>query len=615
MGQQNASDITILDRLERHARERPERPALLEPRNPRYDAWTTLSWSEYARAVRTVARAFIALGHRPQDAVGIIGPNRTAWVLSDLAAIAAGGMPAGIYATSTPEQAEYILAHAGASIAVVVDSAQAQKVLSVRSRLPKLKAIVMFPDATKPEGGGPEVYAWEEMLARASETPDARLDELRSAMKPSDPATLIYTSGTTGPPKAVALSHRNLTWTGNVSNVLASGKLGDRCLSYLPLAHVAEQQLTIHAPLSVGATVHFVPVMEQLADALRAVHPHVFFGVPRVWEKIQAKVEAGVATAPAARQRLFRMAQRVGLAVTRARFEGGSGPMLDRIAYGLFDRLVYSKLKARLGFDQARLLATGAAPMSGATRDWFLSVGLGISEVYGQSEDSGPTSFNEFGKGRLGTVGTPIPGVEVKIAADGEILVHGPNVFLGYLHDEAATREVLEDGWLKSGDVGEIDQNGYLRITDRKKDLIITAGGKNVAPQNIEKHLREIPFVSQAVVIGDQRKYLSALITLVPEKVEAFCRDNGIDEAAPARRAVHPKVRAELERLIEKEVNGKLAQYETIKRFEILPEELSEAAGELTPTMKIKRKVVNARYAAQIERLYEEAQPALDRAS
>jgi long-chain acyl-CoA synthetase len=332
--------------------------------------------------------------------------------------------------------------------------------------------------------------------------------------------------------------------------------------------------------------------------------------VPRVWEKIQAKIEAALATAPPNKVKMFRRAQKVGLAVTAAKFEGRSPSLGDRLLFKVFDRLVYSKLRARLGLDHARVLVTGAAPMSPATRDWFLGVGIAISDVYGQSEDTGPTSFNEYGRAKIGTVGRPVDGIEVKIAADGEICVKGPHVFLGYYKDEAATKEVLEDGWLKSGDVGELDADGFLKITDRKKDLIITAGGKNISPQNIEKMLCELELVSQSVVIGDQRKYLSALVTLVPEVLEAFCKKQGINESDPEKRALHPAVRAELQRLIDTKVNPRLAQYETIKRFEILPAELSEAAGELTPTMKIKRKVVNTKHAAVIAKMYEGADAA-----
>jgi long-chain acyl-CoA synthetase len=596
------NDRTMLDRLDALADTRSDRPAVLEPRDRDYTSWERLTWAEYRARVEELARAFIALGHQRKDAVGILGANSISWVVADLAAMAAGGMPAGIYSTLTPDQIEYILGHSGASICMVQDGTLAERVLAVRDRLPKLKALILFKGAQRPESQLGRVMLWDEAIACAAKVGASELRALREASQPDDVATLIYTSGTTGPPKAVALTHRNLTWTADVTRSLINVSPGDRSVSYLPLSHIAEQMLTLHVPISLGTSVHFVPVLEDLPKALVAVRPNSFFGVPRVWEKIQARVEAGVGTAPPARVRLFRAAQAVGLSVERARFEGRDPPRLSRLAYPLFERLVYSKLKARLGFDQTRIFATGAAPMSAATRDWFLSLGIPISEVYGQSEDSGPSTFNRAGSGRLGTAGRPIPGIELRLAEDGEILVRGPNVFAGYLHDPDATRATMtDDGFLKSGDIGELDAAGFLKITDRKKDLLITSGGKNVAPQNIERLLRDLPLVSQAVVMGDRRNYLVALLTVKPDELEKFSRAHGAETLAPG----DPRVRAEIERGIAANVNPQLARYETVKRFDILPDELSEARGEMTPTLKIKRKVVAERYAPQIEALYD----------
>jgi long-subunit acyl-CoA synthetase (AMP-forming) len=354
-------DQSILDRLDRQAKERGDRPAVADPRSDRYDAWDTMTWSEYRDYVYRIARAFISLGHQPKDAVGIIGPNRLAWVASDLAAIAIGGLPAGIYATSTAEQAEYILADSGASIAVVCDRAQAEKVISVRSRLPKLRAIVLFKGAPKPDAPG--VYTWEEMLAKADGVEASAFEARRSALRVEDPATLIYTSGTTGPPKGVVLTNRNLLWTAERAAELADVRPGDRCLSYLPLAHIAEQMLTIHGPVTIGVTAHFVPVLEHLPIALPQVRPHFLFGVPRVWEKIEAKVLAAAAAAPPARQKLLAAARKIGLEVTRARFEGKKPGAASALLFPVFERLVFSKFRARIGLDHARVIVTGAAPL------------------------------------------------------------------------------------------------------------------------------------------------------------------------------------------------------------------------------------------------------------
>ncbi|MCA9555230.1 MAG: AMP-binding protein, partial [Myxococcales bacterium] len=311
--------VTILDRLDQQARDRGDQPAVCDPRGDSYDAWDILTWSQYRDKVAEVARAFISLGHQPGDAVCIIGPNRVAWVLADLGAMAAGGMPAGIYPTSTAEQAEYIIQDSGASIAVLVDAVQAEKVLSVRANLPKLKAVILFPGA-EPPTGSPDglVYRWEEALAKAEATPRERLDSIRSELKSEGAATLIYTSGTTGPPKGVVLTHHNLMWTATTGMSLADTRPGDRCVSYLPMAHIAEQMMTIHGPITIGATAHFVPVLEHLPTALAQVRPHFLFGVPRVFEKIQAKVQAAAAEAPPARKKILAAAQKVGLPVMRA---------------------------------------------------------------------------------------------------------------------------------------------------------------------------------------------------------------------------------------------------------------------------------------------------------
>ncbi|MFO0723862.1 MAG: long-chain fatty acid--CoA ligase [Myxococcota bacterium] len=598
------TEVTMVDRLDRQAKERGSSPAVADPRGGKFDAWDTLTWREYAEKTHTLARAFMALGLERGQVVAIAGHNSVAWVLADLAAMAAGGMPAGVYGTLTPEGAQYIAKHSRAPIYVAADDQQAEKILAGKDELPHLRAIVLFP-GQKSRLGSSLVLTWEEALARAAEVSAERLAEVRAKTQAKDAATLIYTSGTTGPPKAVMLSHENLMWTSAAAQVLVDPTPGDRGVSYLPLSHIAEQMLTIHVPITCGVTIHFVPAFEQLPDALRGVQPTTFLGVPRVWEKIQDKIESQLVSAPPRRVQIFRAAQKTGLAYHQATFEGRTPPLWARAVYPLFNRLVYSKLRERLGLTQLRAAASGAAPLSAATRDWFFGVGIPISEVYGQSEDTGPTTFNKDGQAKLDTVGRPVPGVEVKIAEDGEILVRGPNVFLGYLHDPASTAEAIDkEGWLHSGDIGEFTPDGYLRITDRKKDLIITAGGKNVAPQNIEKELRQIALVSQAVVIGDRQKFLTALLTLRPETVEAFLKSKGAGALEPGAAAQHPVVRAEIEREINQRVNPKLAQYETIKRFEILPQELSEEGGELTPTMKIKRKVVVQRFSERIERMY-----------
>ena len=507
------------------------------------------SWAEAARLVRRTARALIALGVKPGQAVNIIGPNRPEWLQANWGAIAAGAAPAPIYPTLTAEQARYVATHSEAPVAICGDAKLREKV-----------------------GHGELMTEWDAFLARGDGVPESAVDERLAALKPDSLATLIYTSGTTGPPKAVMLSHRNLAFAAETGQRIAQTSDADVLVSYLPLSHVAEQMIIVHGPALSGASTWFCDNLETLGDVLRAARPTVFFGVPRVWEKLQRRVEEAVLASPRWKQALRGWARR------------NPGPLA---------RVALKKIHQRLGLDRARFCVTGAAKMNPATLQFFESLGIEVLDMWGMSESTAMGTANLPEARRAGTVGRPEPGVEVRLAPDGEILLRCDAIFLGYFKDDAATRETIDgDGFLHTGDVGEFDGEGYLRITDRKKDLLITSGGKNVSPQNIEVRLGSIAGVAQAVVVGDARKYLAALI--VPEVLA---------------KADDAEFVAYIGREIEK-VNRELAQYETIKRFKVLPAQFSVDSGELTPTLKLKRKVVAQRYARDIEELFAEAKPA-----
>jgi long-subunit acyl-CoA synthetase (AMP-forming) len=519
--------------------------------------------SEAAQLVRRTARGLMALGVKPGDAVAIVGPNRPEWVLADLGAIAAGAIPAPIYPTLTAEQAGYIAGHSGAKVAVVHDQAQLDK---LRQQRPSMQFVVM-------EGAPTDALTFEQLLARAGETPEAALEERLAALKPRGLATLIYTSGTTGPPKAVMLSHENLLFAARTGQRLAGIGPDDVTVSYLPLSHIAEQMITVHGPAVHGAQIWFCDALEKAPEVIRAARPTIFFGVPRVWEKMQSRIEELSATAPLLRRALLSWARK------------SRGALADRI--------VLSKVRARLGLDRVRFAASGAAAMPIATLQFFDSLGIEILDLWGLSESTAMGAGNLPGARRMGTVGRPTEGVEIRIATDGEILTRGPHVFLGYSQDAAATREAIDNqGFLHTGDVGEIDNDGYLRITDRKKDLLITSGGKNVSPQNIEGQLRRIPGVALAVVVGDARKHLAALLTLEPR--------NG---RGPEELARDPAVLAEIGRGVDS-VNSQLASFESIKKFRVLPVQFTIESGELTATMKVKRKVVAEKFAREIDELF-----------
>jgi long-subunit acyl-CoA synthetase (AMP-forming) len=588
------ADTTILDVLDETASRHADRPALMRKRD---GAWQPITWDGYRNAVGQAARALVALGVEPGAAVVILASNRPEWFVAHLAAMTVGARPAGIYTNSTPEQCRYVVEHAAAAFAFVDTHAALERLLG-GGRPACLRTIVRL----EPAGGAAHdgVMGWAEFLARATPAQQAEVDARRAAALPDDVCTLIYTSGTTGPSKAVMLTHRNLHFMTRRAQELLPVHAGDRLISYLPLSHVAEQVVSLMLGIATGACVHFAESLEKMPENLREVRPHFFLGVPRVWEKVQAAMEAALAQASPLRRRLVRWAQAQGLAGGRAAQQGRPCPL----GYRLADRIVFSKVRARLGLDQARMLVVSAAPIAQETLDFFQGLGLAIMEVYGMSECTGPTTMSLPSRYRLGRAGVAIPGTELRIADDGEILMRGPHVFAGYARDPEATAETKdEQGWLHSGDVGELDAEGFLRITDRKKELLITSGGKNIAPQLLEGKLKQIAVVSQAVAIGDRRPYVVALLSLDPARLAAEAEKAGSPARTSEGAAACPVFRDYVMKQVDA-VNASLARYETIKRIALLPRELTVEAGELTPTLKLRRRQIAENHRAAIEKLY-----------
>jgi long-subunit acyl-CoA synthetase (AMP-forming) len=585
--------LRVMDVFERTVRSYGPKPALRVKRN---GSWRATSWDEYRQQVRQVARAMIAVGAQPGAGVCIIGYNCPEWFFADIGAIYAGTVPAGIYTTSSPEQCEYIASHCDANVVFVENQEQLSKFLAIRGKLPSLKALVLMQGETNQAG----VYTWTKFLELGLRTPEAELDKRVAAQSPDAMATLIYTSGTTGTPKGVMLSHDNLTWTAAAAADLVGGKSTDEVISYLPLSHIAEQIVSLHGPMQFGGCVNFAESMEKLGDALREVRPHFFLGVPRVWEKIQERIMAVGAKNPPLKKKISAWARRQGLAGGYAEQQRvGKSPM-----YAIANALVFSKVRKTLGLDRARLLLTSAAPISRDTLEFFLSLGLPICEVYGMSECTGPATASVPSRYRTGKAGFVLPGAELKIAEDGEICMRGRHVFKGYFKDSLATAETLDkDGWLHSGDIGVIDAEGFLQITDRKKDLIITAGGENVAPALVEGYLKGLPVVSQAVVVGDRQRYLSVLLTLNQERIKQDAEACGSAASDAETAAKDEKFLQFLQRKID-EVNARLARVQAVKKFRVIPREFTVEGGELTPTMKVKRKVVTEKYKKEIDQLY-----------
>jgi long-chain acyl-CoA synthetase len=583
---------TISHRILKQAVERPSTIAYQAKVNGR---WQPTTWGTYADQIRAAARALIALGLPRGGKVSILGFNRPEWVIFDHAAMMAGGVPAGIYTTCSADEVQYIIHHSESLVVLVENADQLAKVKAKRAELPLLRWIVTMKGATST---GEDVLTWDDFIARGESVAESEVDKRLDSIEEAELATLIYTSGTTGPPKGVMLSHGNLSWTSNALLDLGGRRTDDVSLSYLPLSHIAEQMCTIHMPATAGSTVYFAESIEKVPENLKEARPTVFFGVPRIWEKFHAALSGRLSQATGAKKRLAAWAMKVCAQVNALRDRGEPLPRALELQYRLADRLVISKIKQALGFDRVAELFSGAAPIAPDVLEFFASIDMPIHEIYGQSEDTGPTSCNLHGRTKIGTVGPPIPGIEVKLGDDGEILIRGPHVFLGYFKEPEATAETLKDGWLCSGDLGAFDSDGFLSITGRKKEIIITAGGKNIAPKNIEAAIKTSPLVGEAVVIGDRRKYLTALVTLD----EAAAR-----KLAPSLDAgeLHTsmEIRSQIQVTID-EVNQTLARVEQVKKFAILTKPFGIETGELTPTMKIKRKVVAQMYAREIESMY-----------
>ncbi|MEN8114579.1 MAG: long-chain fatty acid--CoA ligase [Actinomycetota bacterium] len=548
--------------------------------------WVTTSWRDYADEVEAVAKSLIALGVEAGSPVAILGANTPEWVAFDVAAMAVGAMPAGIYPTSSPEECAYVINHSRSPVLLVQNEVQLAKILEKRAEMEGLEHIVLMKGASSHAEG---VLTWDEFLALGEDVDIAEVDRRLAALGPRDGATLIYTSGTTGPPKAVLLPHEALTSTVDSVIQIYDVDINDISISYLPLSHIAEQIMSILGPAATGHTVHFEPDIYRLADSIKEVRPTVFFAVPRVWEKFHTGVEEKLGEASGVKATLAGRALAVGRDHAVTVYGGAAPGGFLGFQHGLFDKLVFSKVKEALGLDRARYLISAAAPLAPSIAEFFSGLDMHILQLYGQSECTGICSFNRPDWNRVGSVGPAMPGVEFRIADDGEILTRGPNVFLGYLHNPEATFDTLdEDGWLRTGDVGHIDDDGFLFITDRKKDIIITAGGENVTPSEMETTLQTDAIIANAVVVGDARPYLTVLISIDEEGAEGMS-----DEA----------IRAKVQKAID-DLNAGTARVRQLKKFAILDRPLSIEGGELTPTLKVKRKVVREHCADEIEAMY-----------
>ena len=592
---------TMLSRIEGWAKTNPD-DAAIHDRGPD-GGWVTNTWAEYWESVRRVGKGLIALGLQPEDCVAIVGANRRDWVICQHGINAAQGIPAPLYTTLLPEQMAYIVGNAQSKIVVCDDETQLNKFLSITEAESPIEHIVTMDDLGSTD---PRVITLDALMAKGDLISDSELEARLDAVKMDDVALLIYTSGTTGLPKGAMLTHRGIDLIANaVAEVFPSLiETKTRNVSYLPLCHAAEQGMTNFAGLITQAETYYCGDLSQIKDYLMEVHPTIFLAVPRVWEKFEAALRGKLAEATGIKAKLASWARRTELEAFKQ--EAATGRPVTSFSRNLANKLVISKIKDALGLDQLQVALSGAAPISVSTLEFFASIGLPIHEGYGMTETTAFASVQPYGKLRFGTIGKPLPGVEAKIADDGEIMLKGINMVKGYLRLPEKTAELYDDDdWMHTGDLGAIDDDGYISITGRKKDLIITAGGKNVAPAEMEGYLQAIPGVGQAVVVGDRQPYLSALIVLDPEalpELEVASQISGLSDVETAAR--NPEVKRYIEQEMQEVCNKKVARYQTIKKIQILPTVFSVDGGELTPTLKVKRNIVNEKYSSEISAFY-----------
>jgi long-chain acyl-CoA synthetase len=567
--------------------------------------WKTLTWREVGNAVRELAAGLAAVGRRPADAVGILSTSRAEWVQADFAIFSAGCVTIPIYPTYPPDLIEYIVNDAGVKTLIVEDPTQLAKVLEVDKAMPGLEQIVIMQGYEGREPS-PRTFTWEALRRLGRERADSLKAELANrvdGIKRDDVATIVYTSGTTGPPKGVVQTHGNHLSALESAAQTTSIAEGNVHLLFLPLAHSfarLESFIGVHR----GLCTAFAESIDKLRENLPETQPHFICSVPRVFEKVYAGAMARAEGGSPVKRKIFNWAVGIGKDVSRLKQANRPVPTALALQYKLAEKLVFSKMQAALG-GRLRFAVSGGAPLSREIAEFFHAAGILILEGYGLTETCPVLTNNREDAYKFGSVGKPMPGVDVKIAADGEILGRGGNIAKGYFKKTEATREVfLEDGWFATGDIGRFDEDGFLFITDRKKDLIVTAGGMNIAPQNIENLLKGDPFISQVMVHGDRRPYPVALITLNPEELAKFAREQGIMAGDPSVLAKHPKVVERVQRTVDHK-NSELQSYAKIKKFVILPEDFTVENGALTPTLKVKRKVISERHRPVLDALYQ----------
>ncbi len=586
-----------------------EKGQAIAMRHKKFGLWQEITWENYYRKSEYLATGLYALGVRKGDFVGIIGENCPEWLYVDMGAQMLGATTVGIYTTNAWEQVEYVVNHAGCKILFAENEEQVDKWLRFRKTSPHLEKVIYWEDKGLATLNDSQLMRFEDLI----ETGEARYHEFKPSISEAtesiaedDVAILVYTSGTTGAPKGAMLTNKNLLWAANAIASIENGAMiqdDEEIMSFLPLCHIFERTFSVYLHILIGYTINFVESIETVPQNLREIHPTIGYAVPRIWEKFHSRVVIRMQDADWFNRVIFKLALKVSEAYHDRLEKSTSTGIGLKVGNFLAQKGVFYWLKERLGMEKMRYAFSGAAPISPEVLRFYRNIGLLLVEGYGMTETSAIISFSSIKAYKYGTVGRALPGAEIRIAEDGEILARHPGVFKGYYKNDQATASALRGGWMHTGDIGEMDDEGFVRIVDRKKDLIITAGGKNIAPQYIENKLKFSPYINDAIVIGDRRKYLSAIVVLDEENINKYAQDHKIQYSTYADLAENADIRLLIDKEVNK-VNKTLSKVENIRKYSILSKRLYQEDGEMTPTMKVKRSHINATYADLIESMY-----------
>ena len=578
-------------------------------RHKEYGLWQEITWTEYYNQSQHLASGLLELGIGKGDFIGIIGENGPEWLYIDMGGQMLGATIVGIYTTNAWEQVQYVVNHAECKILFAENEEQVDKWLRFRDQSPQLEKVIYWDDKGLTKLDDPQLMRFEDVLLSGKEKLEKNLpkiQKLTDSIQEDDTAILVYTSGTTGMPKGAMLTNKNLTWAAEVLTTIDDGGMmnaNEEIMSFLPLCHIFERTFSVYLHLKLGYTINFVESIDTLPQNLREIHPTIGYAVPRIWEKYYSKIYIQMEDADWFNRKVYKISLKISQNYLKKKNAGESINPLLRLGNFMTQKGVFYFLKERLGMEKMRYAFSGAAPISPDILRFYKTIGLTLVEGYGMTETAALITFSTISQYKVGTVGRAIPGSEIKLGGDGEILTKHPGVFKGYYKNPEATAAALENGWMHTGDIGEIDEEGYLKIVDRKKDLIITAGGKNIAPQYIENKLKFSPFINDAIVIGDKRKYLTAIIVLDEENINKYAQDHKIQYSTYADLAENEDIKS----LIDKEVNAvnkTLARVQTVRKYTILNKRLYQEDGEMTPTMKVKRNFINKMYSELIEAMY-----------